>query len=806
MGCFGDREKGVPDQTQKWDYITLSDFRANSTSTYLAYGWLWFMAMVSVAVYGLDTSTAVNLLVYNKWNSAVQPALPLKYSRWLFAACIMLSWVLCFYEWQRAYRVIKRGGVADSYMDPLAVTLQSMRSKGFHRFLVFKDLTKSKKGADYVALFTYFSFQGAVRVICAEGPRQVVNGMTLYAVLQADLIPNSNEAHTGIVQFFLNIQALANSSTTQMVVYVSMLFTLVIWVFSALSLITAAVLYVLFLWHYVPSKDGSLSRYCRRKVDKRLERIVEHKVKAAIEEEEREAQKAERKAERKAEQQRQKNGELAPPKAAYISRKPTLPVLDADDDDPGKDGPPPLTRQGTSTTVDTLPLYSGPPSQRNQSLRQPGRPFMPPRNDTVTSSHSNSTYDSDAPLLANAGYAGDDNLPFAVPAPAIRHQNSQAFSRRAPPGATTGPTSQRSFSPQTRTGTPGSMRSMNGSQYGPGNAPQGVRGPPPAGTFPPCGRDQGPPRTQSHNGPGDPLSNTYPRPLNGPGSLDRSQSSYSRPIPGRQLSQTSIQRPFTPSSGHSPPASIAESYEMQPQPAHQFFPLTQTHPLPPQTQSTQPGGKYVAFKPALPADGLDHPPDDVVPALHTGMDRTSEGQMHASRPSVPSHPVPSGTPDETPSVHEGVTTFSNVNSLSPPIVAESRSKYVAFNPSGGTPHTARLADDTPHSKTLLKPLPQRSLSVNWDHQNSNMLFSGKPGTEDSYFGHVQRSPSPQGRSLSPYNHRLTVEYTDILDAYGAATPYEEDEDAAAPLPSRRSLADPIHDHETTTARQRWHGV
>lgn len=66
----------------------------------------------------------------------------------------------------RAIRVIKQGGVAQSYLDPLGVRLQSIRmgknGRGYKRFLVFADLTKSKKGADYVALFTYFSFEGKI--------------------------------------------------------------------------------------------------------------------------------------------------------------------------------------------------------------------------------------------------------------------------------------------------------------------------------------------------------------------------------------------------------------------------------------------------------------------------------------------------------------------------------------------------------------------------------------------------------------------------------------------------------------------
>jgi len=67
---------------------------------------------------------------------------------------------------------MKRGAVAESYLDSLAVRLQCVRmgkqGRGWRRFLVFAELTKSKKGVEYVALFTYFSFQCEFPFYCAN--------------------------------------------------------------------------------------------------------------------------------------------------------------------------------------------------------------------------------------------------------------------------------------------------------------------------------------------------------------------------------------------------------------------------------------------------------------------------------------------------------------------------------------------------------------------------------------------------------------------------------------------------------------
>jgi len=115
-------------------------------------------------VYAVDLFTCANLLLFDKWSGQVKPAIPFEISRWIFTGCIILSWVLLAFRWWRAVRAMKSGVVAASYLDPLAVRVQSVRlgakGRGWRRFLVFAALTKGRKGTEYVALFTYFSFEG----------------------------------------------------------------------------------------------------------------------------------------------------------------------------------------------------------------------------------------------------------------------------------------------------------------------------------------------------------------------------------------------------------------------------------------------------------------------------------------------------------------------------------------------------------------------------------------------------------------------------------------------------------------------
>ncbi|PGH14311.1 hypothetical protein AJ79_03133 [Helicocarpus griseus UAMH5409] len=414
MGCFGSRRRddywGHMRAEQKWDYINLNDFKSTSCFTQFSYVILWITVFISMAVYGVDIFTCVNLLAFNRWSTERKQLIPRHISKWIFAGCIMLSFVFLIYRWIRAVRVIKQGGVAQSYLDPLAVRIQSIRAgekgQGWRRFLVFYELTKSKKGADYVALFTYFNFEAWMRVVFAEGPRQFINATILYSVMETDLILQGDhaapEGTSSVSQFFENIQTLADKDQRQAVILSAMLFTLVIWVFSVLSLIVSCVLYLLFLWHHIPSEDGSLTAYCRRKINRRFERIVKQKVDKAL-------------AKDVMLQDRQPTD---PELGNGFKRQPTLPTFGQESSDKGADMPGLLSRQTTTTT---LPSYSRPSTTRSNSQRQPVLPELNWTNEDIAmgSSHHSRLSDDDLPLVNNAGGFAYDNEPRYTPGPSV---------------------------------------------------------------------------------------------------------------------------------------------------------------------------------------------------------------------------------------------------------------------------------------------------------------------------------------------------------------------------------------------------
>ncbi|KAG5663357.1 hypothetical protein KAF25_001293 [Fusarium avenaceum] len=421
MGCcWGNRKKqvvGLADQ--KWEYINLCDFKSRGCGTVLAYIYLWLMLLVSVAVYVVDSFTAVNLLVFDRWSSKIDPAISFDVTKWIFSICIILSFINLAYEGIRAFRVIRRGNVAESYLDSLAVRWESVRlgSQGWKRFLVFAELTKSKEGAQYIALFTYFNFQAWIRVIVCSGPRQVLNAFTLKSVYEAKLTPTADNVGESIAGFFENIKILAEEDYQQALVLSGMCFTCVIWIFSALFLLAAVLFWLLFLVHWIPSADGGLSGYCERKVTKALMKIVTKTVNKALAREETNRMKAEVKAAKK-------NGEkLNPERMATLPTLPNVGLVSK------MDQPPMLNRNDTMMTLPPYTSRPGTPGGMENGPPAP-EPPVPSRRGTTASVAS---YASRVTAKSGGGY-GRIASPVPEVPPMSYEQHLQSRSATDPHG------------------------------------------------------------------------------------------------------------------------------------------------------------------------------------------------------------------------------------------------------------------------------------------------------------------------------------------------------------------------------------
>ena len=312
--------------------------------------------------------------------------------------------------------------------------------------------------------------------------------------MQADLVPTGQHAakdgHSPVAQFFVNLQILADKNNEQAAILFGMLFTLIIWIFSALSLFMAAIFYITFLWHHI--RDGSLSRYCRRKIDTRLHKIVMVRVNRALE-----------KDSMKRAKQEARGVRVGTPQGDF-KRQPTVPVLATEA--PQKVEP--LSKQTTQTNP-SLPDSDRP--TRANSIddlhREPTvpdvfvgtqRPQPPSRSTTQSSAQSNFSYADNAPLMSSAAPLGY-GPPGSRRTPARTNSDHQSQNYRPPDrgGIGTSQGTQRSFAssasqagPLSRQNTDLSGETMSG--FLPPKPPQ-ARKPIPQNTSFDSGRPPGQP-------------------------------------------------------------------------------------------------------------------------------------------------------------------------------------------------------------------------------------------------------------------------------------------------------------------------
>ena len=171
-------------------------------------------------------------------------------------------------------------------------------------------------------------------------------------------------------------------------------------------LIIAVIIYVLFLWRHIPRSDRRLSRYCRRKVDARLDEIVNKTIRKALSKESAKSK------------ENLKKGSKDPDRKL---REPTLPRLSKFGDsryEPSVHSietqgtlPPYLSRSGTGfSSVRSAEPADTPPVP---SMEHYPRPGMLPRSATFDSDTSNVS--SKASLLHQAADMGhsEDQRPFS---------------------------------------------------------------------------------------------------------------------------------------------------------------------------------------------------------------------------------------------------------------------------------------------------------------------------------------------------------------------------------------------------------
>jgi Fungal potassium channel len=338
----------------KFDFIDVKSFTAHGFLLWFGYAWVFLETLKSLGVYVLDTQTgpannlkrltvAIFLLAFNRWASQVQPAISLSISRWIFSGCIIFSFLLLVKDWWTARKIIRSRDISFAYTNLIGIVKGECADianrwfcirAGYSYFCLFDKLGESRHVWDSIAFFVFFTFKGTVhtrvgansgwkRLILAEGPRQVLNAITLYSVAKDQNFSFDVSRYQKVF------------STVQGVVMSFMLLTVLIWALSAIRLAVAFFLYWPLLVCHI---RGNLKEYCCHKVDKRITQILSDR------------------------SRQRRNGTLKPEKTTTETptatpdvpgTKPTLPKVEIDGDGGSIISMPlyPLTRTNTSDST-----------------------------------------------------------------------------------------------------------------------------------------------------------------------------------------------------------------------------------------------------------------------------------------------------------------------------------------------------------------------------------------------------------------------------------------------------------------------
>ncbi|GAA5956816.1 hypothetical protein JCM21900_004349 [Sporobolomyces salmonicolor] len=264
------KRENVPDH--KFDFIDVSQFHSSGCGTRLQYGWLWALFIKSIAVYVADIYTLVALLASNRWSASVLQSsaaksdttssnvleVPFSIGKWIFFGCIIFSFLLLLWEARKARAIIKSRDISYAFTNVMSQNWYALRS--YDHFCFFCQIDNSKKKKDEFAFFIFFTFKGWKRLLFADAPRQVINAITLYSFGKSE-------------NFTTNLSVYFSGGILKDGVIVTMVFTVVVWIGSALLLLIAAIMYVPLLCYI----QGNLKEYCCHKVDKRIAELMKRK-------------------------------------------------------------------------------------------------------------------------------------------------------------------------------------------------------------------------------------------------------------------------------------------------------------------------------------------------------------------------------------------------------------------------------------------------------------------------------------------------------------------------------------------------
>ncbi|KAG0020659.1 hypothetical protein BGZ82_011533 [Podila clonocystis] len=257
-------------EDHKFDFIDVQDYIDNSAWRKFKYSLVFAIVVKGILIYCADLWTAVNLLVSGTWSSNLGVSndqisfrdikISFEIYKWVFAACIILSFVLLAWDIKKAVAIIQSRDISYAFTSMIAYRYYAIKS--YAHFCLFEKIHNSKKQIDEIAFFCFFTFRGWKRLMFADGPRQIINGIILITVFTKSRRRRPDGTYELDLEFW-NFHDLKPLNRVTMGI---MMFTLTLWVISVLLMIAAVFLYIPLVLHI----QGNLKEFCCHKIDKRL--------------------------------------------------------------------------------------------------------------------------------------------------------------------------------------------------------------------------------------------------------------------------------------------------------------------------------------------------------------------------------------------------------------------------------------------------------------------------------------------------------------------------------------------------------
>ncbi|CAG8556300.1 2751_t:CDS:2, partial [Racocetra persica] len=237
----------------KFDFVDLEEFKdksvAGKTIGKLQYSFVFLVILKSVLIYIADMWTAGLLLLFDRWGSAIQPKIPFYISKWIYIGCIFASFLLLAWDIRKAKKIMDSKYISLAFTNIVAYRTYILKS--YEHFCFFSKINNSQKIVDKIAFFVFFAFKGWKRLVFAEAPRQVINGITLFYLVQL----NKSKQYLDINSYGDSVHRLAMAT---------MALSIFLFIFSFVKTLIAAILYIPLLCHI----RGNLKEYCCHKIDK----------------------------------------------------------------------------------------------------------------------------------------------------------------------------------------------------------------------------------------------------------------------------------------------------------------------------------------------------------------------------------------------------------------------------------------------------------------------------------------------------------------------------------------------------------